>query len=94
VTDPQDRLVVTDGDGSEGAPASAPYDAVVLAAAFPEVPPPLVDQLRPGGRLVAPIGPGGEDLVMRFDRTPEGLVECERLLPARFVRLHGRYGYP
>lgn len=88
------NVTVADGDGSQGVPAAAPYDAVVMAAAYPEVPPPLVDQLRPGGRLVAPIGPGGEDMVILFDRTPDGLVERERLLPARFVRLHGRYGYP
>lgn len=88
------NVTVVDGDGNQGVPVSAPYDAVVIAAAFPEVPPPLVDQLRPGGRLVAPIGPGGEDQVTQFDRTPDGLVERERLLPARFVRLYGRHGYP
>jgi protein-L-isoaspartate(D-aspartate) O-methyltransferase len=42
---------------------------------------------------VQPIGPGGADQVILFERTPEGLVECERLLPARFVRLYGRHGY-
>lgn len=86
------RVVV--GDGTEGAPASAPYDAVLVSAAFAEVPPPLVDQLRVGGRLVQPIGGGGEDQVVLFDRKPDGLVERERLTPARFVRLYGRFGYP
>jgi protein-L-isoaspartate(D-aspartate) O-methyltransferase len=87
------NVQVVEGDGTEGVPARAPYDAVVVSAAFPQVPHPLVDQLRPGGRLVQPIGPGGEDQVILFERTPQGLVERERLLPARFVRLYGRHGY-
>jgi protein-L-isoaspartate(D-aspartate) O-methyltransferase len=87
------NVQVVEGDGTEGVPAHAPYDAVVVSAAFPQVPRPLVDQLRPGGRLVQPIGPGGEDQVILFELTPEGLVERERLLPARFVRLYGRHGY-
>jgi protein-L-isoaspartate(D-aspartate) O-methyltransferase len=85
---------VVEGDGTEGVAMHAPYDAVVVSAAFPQVPRPLVDQLRLGGRLVQPIGPGGADQVILFERTPEGLVERERLLPARFVRLYGRHGYP
>jgi protein-L-isoaspartate(D-aspartate) O-methyltransferase len=84
---------VVEGDGTEGVATHAPYDAVVVSAAFPQVPRPLVDQLRLGGCLVQPIGPGGADQVIRFERTPEGLVERERLLPARFVRLYGRHGY-
>lgn len=88
------NVAVVDGDGSQGHPADAPYDAVVMAAAFTGVPGPLVDQLRVGGRLTAPIGPGGEDQVTLFERTPDGMVERERLLPARFVRLYGRHGYP
>jgi len=87
------NVQVVEGDGTEGVPARAPYDAVLVSAAFPQVPHPLVDQLRPGGRLVQPIGPGGKDQVILFERTPDGLVEHERLLPARFVRLYGRHGY-
>ncbi|WP_046468154.1 protein-L-isoaspartate(D-aspartate) O-methyltransferase [Allosalinactinospora lopnorensis] len=87
------NVTVLDGDGTEGAPSHAPYDAVLVSGAFPEVPRPLVDQLRPGGRLVQPIGPGGTDQVTLFERTAGGLVERERLLPARFVRLYGRHGY-
>jgi protein-L-isoaspartate(D-aspartate) O-methyltransferase len=86
------NVEVVAGDGTEGVPAHAPYDAVLVSAAFPRVPRPLVDQLRPGGRLVQPIGPGGEDQVIVFERTPEGLVERERLVQARFVRLYGRHG--
>jgi protein-L-isoaspartate(D-aspartate) O-methyltransferase len=57
------------------------------------VPGPSAPTGRPGERLVQPIGPGGEDQVILFERTPEGLVERERLVPARFVRLYGRHGY-
>jgi protein-L-isoaspartate(D-aspartate) O-methyltransferase len=82
------------GDGSLGVPERAPFDAVLVSAAFPEVPAPLVEQLRPGGRLVQPIGPGGRDDVMSFRRTGKGLEHGRLLAPACFVRLHGEHGYP
>lgn len=85
------RVVV--GDGTDGAPDGAPYDAVLVSAAFPQVPPPLVDQMRQGARLVQPIGPGGEDEVTLFARTPDGIARRQRLVPARFVRLYGHHGY-
>ncbi|GAA2795687.1 hypothetical protein GCM10010470_33430 [Saccharopolyspora taberi] len=82
------------GDGSCGVPDRAPYDAVLVSAAFPAVPVPLTAQLRIGGRLVQPIGPGGQDEVVLFERRPEGLRRSRMLTFASFVRLHGRYGYP
>jgi protein-L-isoaspartate(D-aspartate) O-methyltransferase len=89
----RNALVVT-GDGTEGYPARAPYDAVLVSAAFPQVPPPLVSQLQVGGRLVQPVGPGGQEQVMLFGRRPEGLVQLRLLTSASFVRLHGRFGFP
>jgi protein-L-isoaspartate(D-aspartate) O-methyltransferase len=80
-------------DGSAGFAAHAPYEAVVVAAAHPQVPAPLVAQLAPGGRLVQPIGPGGAESVTLFQREPGGLVRCGLVTHARFVPLVGRYGF-
>lgn len=82
------RVIV--GDGSLGHAPRAPYDAIVVAAAAPTIPPPLLDQLAPGGRLVIPVGRGAEQLV-RITRTDHGDVRDE-LLPVRFVPLTGHHG--
>jgi protein-L-isoaspartate(D-aspartate) O-methyltransferase len=84
---------VLDGDGTEGVPAAAPYDAILVSAAFPHVPQPLVSQLRIGGRLVQPIGTGGAERVTVFERSADGLVSLAVVCHARFVRLYGRHGY-
>ena len=81
------------GDGTEGLPAAAPYDAILVSAAFPKVPDPLVSQLRIGGLLVQPIGPGGAERVTVFERSADGLVSRDVVCHARFVRLYGRHGY-
>ncbi|MFD7629918.1 protein-L-isoaspartate(D-aspartate) O-methyltransferase [Streptomyces sp. NPDC059851] len=81
------------GDGTLGWPDGAPYDAVLVCAAFPQVPDPLVAQLRVGGRLVQPVGPGGREQVEMYERLPGGLVHRRTVVPARFVRLYGAHGY-
>lgn len=88
------NAVVVVGDGTEGLPAEAPFDAILVSAAFPRVPQPLAEQLAPGGRLVQPIGSGGDEVVTLFERTPEGLVKRREITLAYFVRLYGRHGFP
>jgi protein-L-isoaspartate(D-aspartate) O-methyltransferase len=81
-----DNVTLVVGDGSRGLPEHAPYDAVNVAAAIGgEVPAALVEQLAPGGCLVAPVGDGEQRLV-RLRRTPHG-VESEALEGVRFVPL-------
>jgi protein-L-isoaspartate(D-aspartate) O-methyltransferase len=74
------------GDGTLGWPERAPFDAVAVAAAAPEVPPALLRQLRDGGRLVAPLGPEDDQHLVRITRRG-GDFERERLAPVRFVPL-------
>jgi len=81
------------GDGSCGLSDRAPYDAILVSAAFPAVPALLAAQLRAGGRLVQPIGPGGKEEVVLFERSASGMERRQVLTLARFVRLQGRYGF-
>ncbi len=81
------------GDGTLGASEGAPYDAVIVCAAFPRVPEPLVEQLRMRGLLVQPVGPGGRERVELYERLPEGLVRRRTIVSACFVRLYGAHGY-
>jgi protein-L-isoaspartate(D-aspartate) O-methyltransferase len=85
------RVVVA--DGTRGYPEAAPFDAVLVSAANPDVPQPLIDQLREGGRLVQPVGPGGDEDVTLFERIPDGLRRVRVLTVANFVRLRGKYGF-
>jgi protein-L-isoaspartate(D-aspartate) O-methyltransferase len=82
------------GDGTLGLPDQARFDAIVLTAAFPTVPPPLADQLAEGGRLVQPIGPGGREDVRLFQKQCEGLVVVRSVTGAYFVPLYGEHAYP
>ena len=86
------RVTVVVGDGTLGVPEHAPYQAIVVSAASPWVPGPLVEQLTDGGRLVHPVGPGGHEQVTAFSRQADRLAVEARLVPARFVPLVGAYG--
>ncbi len=81
------------GDGTQGLPDQAPFDGIIVTAAFPTVPPPLQGQLTEGGRLVQPIGPGGDEDVRLFERQGEDLVVRRSITGAYFVPLYGEHGY-
>jgi protein-L-isoaspartate(D-aspartate) O-methyltransferase len=87
-------VMVVVGDGTLGVPDHAPYQAIVVAAAAPHVPGPLIEQLAPGGRLVHPVGPGGGEQVTAFHKEDDRLVADAELVPARFVPLVGAHGTP
>ena len=82
------------GDGSAGLPEHAPFDAILVAAAYPSVPAPLGAQLAEGGRLVQPLGPGGAEDVVLFEKREHELRRVRSLGGAHFVRLHGTHGFP
>lgn len=86
------NVVLTVGDGTEGWPAHAPFDAIVVSAAFPTVPQPLVDQLTEGGRLIQPLGARRDDDLPLFRKEAGALVVERHLGAARFVPLRGRHG--
>jgi protein-L-isoaspartate(D-aspartate) O-methyltransferase len=77
------------GDGYGGWPDAAPFDAIVLTAAPPEIPEPLLDQLAVGGRLVAPVGGGWQQELQVVTRTEDGF-ERETVAPVRFVPMTGK----
>jgi protein-L-isoaspartate(D-aspartate) O-methyltransferase len=81
------NVTVRAGDGYRGWPEKAPFDAILVTAAPPEIPQPLLDQLAVGGRLVAPIGEGEQELVL-VERTAAGL-QRRRIVPVRFVPMTG-----
>jgi protein-L-isoaspartate(D-aspartate) O-methyltransferase len=88
------RNVVTRvGNGFQGWPERAPFDSVMVTAASREVPPPLIEQLKPGGRLVAPIGDQatGQSLLL-IQKQPDGTVTRRNVLAVRFVPLTDKDG--
>jgi protein-L-isoaspartate(D-aspartate) O-methyltransferase len=81
------------GDGTLGLPDHAPFDAIVVSAAFPRVPEPLARQLAARGRLVQPIGHGGDEVVELFAPARGGLRRKTLVTTAHFVRLIGEHAY-
>ena len=80
------NVTVKVGDGYQGWPESAPFDAIVVTAAPEEVPEPLLQQLKPGGRLVIPVGSRGQTQSLQvLEKTDAGEIRTTDILPVRFV---------
>ena len=82
------NIEVRIGDGYNGWAAAAPFDAIIVTAAPPEIPNPLIDQLRPGGRMVIPVG-GSRDVqdLLLLEKRLDGTAVTKRTLTVRFVPL-------
>ncbi|MGH7391365.1 MAG: protein-L-isoaspartate(D-aspartate) O-methyltransferase [Candidatus Rokuibacteriota bacterium] len=86
-----ENVKVRAGDGYEGWPDAAPFDAIIVTCAPDHVPQPLVDQLRDGGRMIIPVGSGGDQKLYVLDkRGPQ--LERRAVLPVRFVPMTGPGG--
>lgn len=88
----EDRVKIVVGDGSLGYPEGGPYDTIIVSAAGPSIPDPLVDQLSLGGRLVIPVGERGHQRLFVVSKTSEGVERSDRGGCA-FVPLIGEHGF-
>ena len=83
-----DNVSVRHADGYHGWPEHAPYDGIIVTAAAPRVPPPLVEQLKPGARLVIPVGlPGGVQELQVVEKHADGAIATRNILLVAFVPL-------
>lgn len=87
-----DNIHVHQGDGTQGLPEHAPYQAVMVTAAAPEVPQPLLDQLDEQGRLIMPVGGRGGQILHLWTKQ-EGQLKKDTLSPVAFVPLIGDHGW-
>jgi len=87
------NVKIVAGDGSLGLPEAAPFDAIIVSAAAPRVPPALTEQLAPGGRLVVPVGDSQQQAVQLVRRDHDGNITVQTLEGCRFVPLIGQQGF-
>ena len=83
-------VVLVHGDGGLGYPDHAPYDRICVTAACPDVPPPLIEQLAPRGRLIAPVREGARQRLTLLEKTVDGL-RLKPITDVLYVSLQGRY---
>lgn len=82
------NVVVRTGDGYKGWEEQAPFDAIMVTAGAPEVPPPLLRQLKPGGRMVIPVGPADRiQYLTLIEKQADGSIRSRQIVPVRFVPL-------
>jgi len=82
------NISVRCGDGYQGWPDQAPFDAIIVTAAPEKIPKPLLDQLKPGGRMIIPVGTLAQELVL-VSKLKDGRFEEKNVLPVRFVPMKG-----
>lgn len=88
------NITVRQGNGYLGWPEEAPFDRIMLTAAPPKIPQTLIDQLKPGGKLVAPEGRGGfEQQLIVIDKQPNGKLKRRAVLPVRFVPMVDKHRF-
>jgi len=88
-----DRVTLIIGDGSMGYPPAAPYDRIIVTAAAPEVPPPLIDQLARNSIMVIPVGDRFNQILYVVHKKSDGSLEYRTVTPCLFVPLIGRHGW-
>ena len=79
------NVEVRTGDGYKGWPEQAPFDAIMVTAGAEETPAPLIEQLKPGGKLVIPLGPSGNQRLTLIEKQPDGRTRSREIIPVRFV---------
>jgi protein-L-isoaspartate(D-aspartate) O-methyltransferase len=84
---------IVTGDGSLGLPEAAPFDAIIVSAAAPRIPPALRDQLAIGGRLLVPVGESEQQVLELVQRNADGTMSVRTLEGCRFVPLIGEQGF-
>lgn len=88
-----DNISFKVGDGSEGWEQHAPFDRIITTAASGKLPEILLEQLKPGGIAIAPVGPRGCQELLRIVKSKNGVINAETLCMVTFVEMKGRYGW-
>jgi len=88
------NATVIEGDGSEGLDGEAPFDRIIVSAGAPDIPKPLTDQLKRGGRMIIPVGHMFWQDLMLVEKDEAGVVRSNAVLPVMFVPLVGRFAHP
>ena len=83
------NVIVRTGDGYQGWPEEAPFDAIIVTAAPSHVPQPLIEQLKIGGRMIIPVGGFNQDLIL-ITKVSKDEIKKQRVLPVRFVPMTGK----
>lgn len=87
-----DNVYVFTGDGTRGFEGKAPFDRIIITAGTPKIPDPLINQLKEGGLIIAPVGERFSQILIRGEKKKDSLIE-EHYTPCVFVPLLGEYGW-